>query len=169
MTKSLSKEGIPLGDIADHHVERLLASSEPVHAALGVNIRNARWFPDLLRPSLLLNMDITSQMQGWSGIIHGGMTDFLLHDVTGLAALLYARRQDRIVLGSTFTATYTRPLPLRTPVQITAVIEDGSEADYISCSGVVRQDIGRVDAQGKSYAEGVLRVKMVAEIRAQRA
>lgn len=158
----LSRErSIPLRDIIDAKVVDLLESSAGVHSAFHIDMNRARWLPD--RSRLILDMEIAPEAQGWSGIIHGGITDFLLHDLTGIAALIHARERNQVVLGSKFAAKYCRPLPLGTSVEVEATIGEKNQGDFIYCQGEIRDD--QSTPQAKTYAEGLLRVKAVSEIR----
>lgn len=161
------ESGVPVYMIRDPHVVNLLQSPRILRWFYGMDMAHARWIlREGIGSQLILNMRVPSRLRGWSGINHGGGTDFIIHDVAGFAALLEARRHDKIVLGHSIQVGYMRPLPLLTPVQVIATI-DQSEGDVILSSGVIRF-VDPSTQHEKVYARGVLRTKMVSEIRPTR-
>lgn len=166
MTMGNSVEtGILVRNIDDPEVRSLVRSSSSIHRIFRMDIGAASWQSNQSHSRLTFDMQITPEMQGWEGIIHGGITDFILHDVTGFASLLFARQHGRVVLGSRFESSYSRPLPLHTPIQVVAEIEDGAQRDYIFCSGFVKATGSGDEDPIKTYARGSLLVKAVSEIR----
>ena len=126
---------------------------------------NAQWIPqEGFGSQLILTMRIPSRLQGWEGIIHGAGTDSINHDVTGVAALIHARRNDKVVLGHSIEVVYKRPLPLRSQARVIATV-DGIEDEYILRTLGEILFIDPRDGREKVHAHGVLRVKEVNEIR----
>lgn len=160
----IQESGVPLHSIKDKHVVSLLQSPRLLRWFFGLDMANAYWIPEEdFGSQLILSMRIPSRIQGWVRIIHGGATDFIIHDVAGVAALIHARRHDKVVLGHSIYVEYKRPLPVRSPVRVIATI-DGQEGDILRTLGEIRF-IDPRDGKEKVHAHGVLRVKEVDEIR----
>lgn len=160
----IQETGIRLGSIKDKHVVSLLHSPRLLRWFYGMDMGNAQWIPkEDFGSQLILAMRIPPRLQGWLGIIHGGGTDFIIHDVAGVAALIHARRDDKVVLGHSIEVVYKRPLPLQSPVRVIATIDGMEDEDILRTLGEIRF-IDPRDGQEKVHAHGVLRVKEVDKI-----
>ena len=159
---------IRLADVKDDAVQGLLQTSKPLHRMFHMDIDNAEWKPHGIASTLKLDMIISPTMQGWGRIAHGGGIDFVLHDIAGLASLLFARSENpkQVVLGSEMKASYHRPLPIGSKVEIFAAIEQVS-GNRITTSSIIRP-IGSVDMDGNHYSRALLKTLMVSEIRTPR-
>jgi len=161
----IQESGIRLRSIKDKHVAGLLKSPRWLRWFFGMDMANAQWIPqEGFGSQLILAMRIPSRLQGWFDIIHGGGADFVLHDVAGVAALVHARRHNKVVLGHSIEVVYERPLPLRSSARVIATIDGQEDGDILRTLGEIRF-IDPRDGTEKVHAHGVLRVKEVDEIR----
>lgn len=161
----IQESGVPLHNIKDEYVVSLLKSPRLLRWFYGMDMANARWVSqEGFGSQLVLSMRIPSRLQGWVGIIHGGGDDFIIHDTAGVAALIHARRHDKVVLGHSIEVKYLRPLPLRSPARVIATIDGIEHGDIVRTLGEIRF-IDPRDGREKVHAHGVLRVKEVDEIR----
>lgn len=159
MIKEIST--VRLADVRDEEVQGLLRTSKPLHDFFHMNMDEAKWKPNSVASTLSVDMTIPVDMQGWGRIAHGGGIDFILHDITGFASLLFVRseRPNHVVLGRDIEVSYRRPLPIGQSVEVFAAIEM-AEDDRVITSGYIRP-IGSVGVDDKYFARAKLTTQTV--------